>query len=145
MNMEKAQEVVLKIEAFYKEEKYTDQDGVVWLGIEGGTRDEDHWLREDTLVSISPTEMTKKMINDLMDWDEAPVGDPYEYAVQRVSPTKSYIIGDRWAGKQEQEDYLSDLTQLFPSDVKYKLVKRAKAGPVLDVDSEEGEDKDEQK
>lgn len=142
--MEKAWEVSKQVAAFYKEEKYTDKDGLVWLGIEGDTH-EDCWLREDALVSMSPADMTKKMINELNDWDETPVEDPYEYNVETTDliTGHTHMLRTLWEPdtewlerkKQVLDDNDRALLNAGGGALEYtrRLVKRRKAGRIEDV------------
>jgi hypothetical protein len=147
MDMEKAGEAVQKITSAYAEDKYTDKYGFVWLGIEGDTRDEDCWLREDALESMSSADMMKKMIYELMHWDETPVfEDPYEYNIETLDLVTGHTHlwrqlwepNTEWLQRKLDERKAYDRKLLNapnggPLEYENKLVKRRKPGRVEDV------------
>ena len=142
--MKRAWEVVKKVETAYAEERYTDKFGNVWRGFEGETRDKDHWVREDGLEAISSADMTKKMVNELNNWDEAPaVEDPYEYSMATLSELDREwkVVGDFmdrynkhpvWRDREVTQKMVDWYVSDFPNS-QFKMVKRRKAGSVQDA------------
>lgn len=141
--MEEAWKVSLLVAKFYAEERYTDKYGHVWLGVEGETHDTDQWVREDGLGAISSADMTKKMINELHNWDDTPVEDAYEYSMSSLNEINGEwkVTGDFmdtynrnpiWRDRETTEKMVDWYISDFPNS-KFKMVKRRKAGPVEDA------------
>ena len=120
-----------QIEKFYADDKYTDIDGNVWLGIEA----EDKWVAEaDKGYWLTNRQMMKKMCNELsgdeqFSRDEAVrLEARYEYNISVLPPSSKepMILYTTWCTKK-------DLTDLWAGQTRpdsYKMVRRIKAGEV---------------
>lgn len=138
--MKEMWEASLKIVKAFEEGRYTDKNGVLWVGIEANNPEDDRWVRQDTNVALSSREMQKKMGHELMGWDETPpFVDPYEYAVEwtvKGSDVSVPITADRWVQRGSAERMIEFNERMFPEKMQgytVRLVKRRKAGPVEDV------------
>ena len=150
MDMQEMLKVGKQIEKFYAEDKYTDIDGNVWLGIgderwymEGKEAEEDaqYWLTNDQMMKKMCSELTgdEQFRRDEVARREA----QYEYAIKRTSieTGTSHIWYDKWLTKEQAEDDLSgyiEAEEIHEAEhgyryATYSLVKRRKAGPVEDV------------
>lgn len=120
--MEKMGEAVLKIVKFFEEGRYTDKNGVLWLGIEGDSQEEDRWFRQDTKDSISSAEMQKKMGYELMGWDEEPAAPEPNYFYSTDTPHK-------WSSGASFHDYDPDAGGKITSLARAKeLAEKAQVG-----------------
>ena len=136
IDMEKMFGLAEQIKKAYAEDRYTDIDGMVWLGIDA----EEKWVREDdTGYLLTNAQMMKKMINELSGdeqfrRDEAVRREAlYEYAIKRtvIGLDETTYVGGAWCDRGEVNMSLLTLTS---EKVEYKLVRRRKAGPVEEVD-----------
>lgn len=132
LDMEKAAKAVEKIGEAYDADRYVDIDGLVWLGSVDGC-----WvMEEDSHYWLTHSQMHKKMINELMDYEQerrdaaARIEALYEYGIQRSASGTSTIVGENWGPRGEVN---MGLLKLTTGSVEYTLVRRRKAGPVEEV------------
>lgn len=150
MDMQEALKVSKQIEKFYAEDRYTDIDGLVWLGtaderwyVEGKETEEDpqYWLTNDRMM--------KKMCNELMGYEQARRDDAvrmearYEYAMQMKNLSGEWVETDDpfirltrdrviWSDRASRERLIAWCKEEMGPD--FRLVRRRKAGPVEEVD-----------
>lgn len=146
MDMQEMMKIGKQIEKFYEDDKYTDIDGNVWLGIEA----EDKWVAEaDKGYWLTNDQMMKKMCNELsgdeqFSRDEAVRRETrYEYAMQTknlsgdwyetadpfIRLTRDQVI---WADKESRVRLIEWCKEESGPD--YRLVRRLKAGPVEEAE-----------
>lgn len=58
--------------------------------------------------------------------------DPYEYAVQIITGPRAGDLVPLWSDRKDRQDFIDDL-YAYSDAHSYKLVKRLKAGPVIDA------------
>lgn len=151
LDMNEMLKVVQQIEKSYAEDRYTDIDGLVWLG----TKDERWYVEgkeaeEDPQYWLTNPQMHRKMVNELSGDEQfrreevARREAQYEYAVDLVSIQTGQSYGfadDEWTTKAEAEEELERYRKQFEDQAArgsktyytVKLVKRRKAGPVVDA------------
>lgn len=135
LDMQELMKMGKKIEKFYAEDKYTDIDGIVWLGVEAHER----WFREDGEGdALTNQQMMKKMVNEVGGYEQerrdaaVRLEARYEYNIRVLPPYSkdSMILYTTWCTKKDLTDLWAGQTR--PANM--TVVRRLKAGPIQEVD-----------